>query len=113
MDLKGDGPHARLGGDRPSHGHQGGDPAMNNLGWFRGSMAKMAVAAGIGLAGGFGSIGPQAGVSPSPSVSPDVGPSTNASPSTGASPSTPAPTTPSPGSGSGNINYPKMWSDAP
>src|ERR1700736_436339 len=53
MDLKGDGPHARPGGDRPSHGHQGGDQAMNNLGWFRGSMAKMAVAAGIVLGGGY------------------------------------------------------------
>src|SRR6202022_1874914 len=102
MDLKGDGPHARPGGDRPSHGHQGGDQAMNNLGWFRGSMAKMAVAAGIGLAGGFGTIVAHAAVSPSPSASPDVGPST------GASPSTPAPTTPSPGSGSGNMNCPNM-----
>src|SRR6202171_5723769 len=108
MDLKGDGPHARPGGDRPSHGHQGGDPAMNNLGWFRGSMAKMAVAAGIGLAGGVGTIVAHAAVSPSPNASPDVRPSPNAPPSTGASPSTPAPTTPSPGSGSGNMNCPNM-----
>jgi hypothetical protein len=82
--------------------------AMNNLGWMRGSMAKMVVAASVGLAGGFGTIAVHAATSPSPSVSPDVGPSTSASPSTGASPSTPAPTTPSPGSGSGNMNCPNM-----
>jgi hypothetical protein len=76
---------------------------MNNLGWLRGSMAKMLVAASVGLAGGFGTIAVHAAVSPSPSVSPDVGPSTSASPSTGASP-----TAPSPGSGSGNMNCPNM-----
>src|SRR5260370_12643497 len=103
MDLKGDRPHARPGGDRPSHCHQGGDQAMNNLGWFRGPMAKMVVAAGVGLVGGFGTIAVHAATSPAPTVSPDVGPSAGASPSTGASP-----TTPSPGSGSGNMNCPNM-----
>ncbi len=75
---------------------------MNNLGWFRGPVAKMVVAAGIGLAGGFGTIVAHAAVSPSPSFSPDVGPSTSASPSTT------APTTPSPGNGSGTMNCPNM-----
>src|SRR3982074_2475930 len=109
MDLKGDRRHARPGGDRPSHGHQGGDQAMNNLGWFRGSMAKMVVAAGIGLAGGFGPIVGHAAGPPSPNAAPACRPSTSASPSTNASPSTGAsPTTPSPGSGSGNMNCPNM-----
>src|SRR5579864_2530343 len=100
MVLKGSLLHARPGGDRPSHGHQGGDLAMNSLGWLQGPVAKMAVAAGVGLAAGFGTVVAHAATSPSPSASPDVGPSTSASPSTGASPSTPAPTAPSPGSGS-------------
>src|SRR6266849_8153285 len=105
MDLKGAHPHARPGGDRPSHCHQGGDHAMNNIGWLRGPIAKMAVAASVGLAGGFGTIAVHAATSPAPTVSPDVGasPSTSTSPSTGASP-----TTPSPGSGSGNMNCPNM-----
>ena len=81
---------------------------MNNLGWIRGPLVKMVVAAGVGLAGGFGTIAVHAATSPSPNVSPDVGPSTSASPSTGASPSTAAPTTPSPGSGSGTHNCPNM-----
>jgi hypothetical protein len=76
---------------------------MNNLGRFRGPIAKMVVAASVGLVGGFGTIAVHAATSPAPTVSPDVGPSTNASPSTGASP-----TRPSPGSGSGNMNCPNM-----
>jgi hypothetical protein len=80
---------------------------MNNIGWLRGPIAKMVVAAAVGLAGGFGTIAVHAATSPAPTVSPDVGPSTGASPST--SPSTGAsPTTPSPGSGSGNMNCPNM-----
>src|ERR1700736_3128550 len=106
MVLKGKLPHARPGGDRPSHGHQGGDQAMNSPGWLRGTLAKMAVAGSVGLAAGFGTIAVHAATSPTPSVSPDVGPSTSASPSTGASPSTTAPTTPAPGSGSGTVNLP-------
>src|SRR2546427_12944487 len=82
--------------------------AMNNLGWFRGSVARMAVAAGIGLAGGFGTIAAHAAGSPSPRGSPGVGPSPGASPSTGASPSPPAPTTPSPGGVSGKPDSPAM-----
>src|SRR5438094_8432591 len=82
--------------------------AKNNLGWFRGSIARMAVAAGIGLAGGFGTIVAHAAVSPSPSVPPDVGPSTGASPPTDPSPSTPAPTTPRPGGGAGKPNRPNL-----
>src|SRR5437660_3588385 len=108
MVLKGNDRDARPGGDQPSHCRQGGDQAMDNLGWFRGPIAKMVVAAGVGLAGGFGTIAVHAATSPSPSVSPDVGPSTSASPSTGASPSTAAPTTPSPGSGSATHNCPNM-----
>src|SRR3984893_16817531 len=105
MVLKGAHPHARPGGDRPSHCHQGGDHAMNNIGWLRGPIAKMVVAASVGLAGGLGQVAVEAAASPAPTVSPDVGasPSTSASPSTGASP-----TTPSPGSGSGNMNCPNM-----
>ena len=83
--------------------------SLDNLGWIRGPVAKMVVAAGVGIAGGFGTIAVHAATSPSPSVSPDVGPSTSASPSTSTSPSTGAsPTTPSPGSGSGNMNCPNM-----
>jgi len=83
---------------------------MNGPGWFRGPMAKMLMAAGVGLAGGFGTfVVAHAATSPAPTVSPDVGPSTSASPSTNASPSTTAPTTPSPGSGSGTThNCPNM-----
>ncbi len=40
---------------------------MNDLGWFRGPVAKMVVAAGVGLAGGFGTVVAHAAVSPSPS----------------------------------------------
>src|ERR1700704_4753780 len=109
MNLKGDHHHARPGGDRPSHCRQGGDQAMDKIGWLRGPIAKMVVAAGVGLAGGFGTIAVHAATSPAPTVSPDVGPSTSASPSTSTSPSTGAsPTTPSPGSGSGNMNCPNM-----
>src|SRR6267143_1781499 len=97
MLLKGAHPHARPGGDRPSHCHQGGDHAMNSIGWLRGPIAKMVVAASVGLAGGFGTIAVHAATSPAPTVSPDVSPSTGASPST-----------PSPGSGSGNMNCPNM-----
>jgi len=80
---------------------------MNNPGWFRGPMAKMVMALSVGLAGGFGTfVVAHAATSPAPTVSPDVGPSS--SPSTNASPSTTAPTTPSPGSGSGNMNCPNM-----
>src|SRR5256885_4096623 len=113
MDLKGGALHSRTGGDRPSHGHQGGDQAMNNLGWFRGSIARMAVAAGIGLAGGFGTNVGHAAGSPSPRVSPGVSPSARASPSAGASPSTPAPPTPSPGRGSGEQESPEMYAGHP
>jgi len=59
---------------------------MNSPGWFRGPMAKMVMAAGVGLAGGFGTfVVAHAATSPAPTVSPDVGasPSTNASPSSG------------------------------
>lgn len=58
---------------------------MNSPGWFRAPMARMVMAAGIGLAGGFGTlVVANAATSPAPSVSPDVGASrsTNASPST-------------------------------
>lgn len=80
---------------------------MNSPGWFRGPMAKMVMALGVGLAGGYGTfVVAHAATSPAPTVSPDVGPSS--SPPTNASPSTTAPTTPSPGSGSGNINCPNM-----
>src|ERR1700674_5868591 len=105
MDLKGAPVHARPGGDRPSHCHQGGDHAMNNIGWLRGPIAKIVVAGAVGLAGDCGRIAGHAATSPAPTVSPEVGasPSTSASPSTGASP-----TTPSPGSGSGNMNCPNM-----
>jgi hypothetical protein len=72
---------------------------MNNIGWLRGPIAKMVVAGAVGLAGGFGTIAVHAATTPAPTVSPDVG----ASPSTGASPATP-----SPGSGSGNMNCPNM-----
>src|SRR2546427_9681857 len=82
--------------------------AMNNLGWFRGSVARMAVAAGIGLAGGFGTIAAHAAVSPSPSGSPGVRPSAGASPATGAPPSPPAPANPSPGRGSGDNTCPQL-----
>ena len=75
---------------------------MNNFGWFRGPLAMMLVAGGVGLAAGFGTVVAHAATSPSPSVSPDVGPSI------GASPSTTAPTAPSPGSGSGTHNCPNM-----
>src|SRR3989442_10771670 len=81
--------------------------AMNNLGWFRGSVARMAVAAGIGLAGGFGTIAAHAAGSPSPPGSSHGRPSTAASPATGASPSTPAPATPDPCRGSGKIDRPQ------
>jgi len=76
---------------------------MNNIGWLRGPIAKMVVAASVGLVGGFGTIAVHAATSPAPTVSPDVGASPSTSPSTGASP-----TTPSPGSGSGNMNCPNM-----
>src|SRR5690242_19398637 len=104
MALKGMHRDARLGGDRPSHVHHGVDQAMNNLGWFRGPVAKCVAAAGVGLAVGFVTVVAHAATSPSPSVSPDVGPSNSASPSTGSSPST----APSPGSGSGRMNCPNM-----
>jgi len=80
--------------------------AMNSPGWFRAPLARMVVAAGVGLAGGFGTfVVAHAATSPAPTVSPDVG----ASPSTNASPSTTAPTTPSPGGGSGAThNCPNM-----
>src|SRR5258708_40219135 len=109
MDLKGERAHDRPGRDGLWHCHQGGDQAMNNLGWFRGPTAMMVVAAAVGLAGGLGTIAVHAATSPAPTVSPDVGPSTGASPSTGAPPSTGAsPTAPSPGSGSGNMNFPTL-----
>ena len=49
--------------------------SLDNLGWIRGPIAKMVVAAGVGLVGGFGTIAVHAATSPTPSVSPDVGPS--------------------------------------
>lgn len=67
---------------------------MNSPGWFRGPMAKMVMAASVGLAGGFGTfVVAHAATSPAPTVSPDVVPSTSASPST---------------SGSSNRNCPNM-----
>lgn len=60
---------------------------MKNPGWFRGPMARVVMAAGVGLAGGFGTfVVAHAATSPAPTVSPDVGPSTSASPSTNAAP---------------------------
>jgi hypothetical protein len=47
-------------------------------GWFRSPIARMVMAAGVGLAGGFGTfVVAHAATSPAPTVSPDVSPSTS------------------------------------
>src|SRR5260370_19315853 len=93
MVLKGAHPHARPGGDRPSHCHQGGDHAMNNIGWLRGPIAKMVVAASVGLAGGFGTIPGHPATSPAPPRAPGAGAfaSTTPPPSSRPPPTTPRP----------------------